>query len=148
MTLRLGDSNILLQPLCEYLGDDFVLESALVITVDPATEAQNAHTDTDGGERVWRDGLPLETNPAQKKTDTSFASPSSTKWTFFSPKKTVESAAIPSPGRRGQPLSARSLTAASRDLRAAVLLPPDTEREALHAVHAVGSSVIFMVILW
>ena len=67
MTLRLGDSNILLQPLCEYLGDDFVLESALVITVDPATEAQNAHTDTDGGERVWRDGLPLETNPAQKK---------------------------------------------------------------------------------
>ena len=49
MTLRLGDSNILLQPLCEYLGDDFVLESALVITVDPATEAQNAHTDTDAG---------------------------------------------------------------------------------------------------
>ena len=47
MTLRLGDSNILLQPLCEYLGDDFVLESALVITVDPATDAQNAHTDTD-----------------------------------------------------------------------------------------------------
>ena len=60
---------------------------------------------------------------------------------FFSPLPlTVESAAMPSPGRRGQPLSARSLTAASRDLRAAVLLPPDTEREALHAVHAVGSS--------
>ena len=81
MTLRLGDSNILLQPLCEYLGDDFVLESALVITVDPATEAQNARTDTDRGERwVWRDGpgetvnrwkkKPLETNPAPQKKQT------------------------------------------------------------------------------
>ena len=49
MTLRLGDSNVLLEPLCEYLGADFVLESALVIPVDPATAAQNAHTDTDAG---------------------------------------------------------------------------------------------------
>lgn len=56
MTLRLGDSNILLQPLCEYLGDDFVLESALVITVDPATEAQNAHTDTDAGSLLGVEG--------------------------------------------------------------------------------------------
>ena len=110
--------------------------------------AERAHrygrrgTGVEGWAATWNQSSP------KKKTDTSFASPSSTKWTFFSPQKTVESAAIPSPGRRGQPLSARSLTAASRDLRAAVLLPPDTEREALHAVHAVGSSVIFMVILW
>lgn len=146
MTLRLGDSNILLQPLCEYLGDDFVLESALVITVDPATEAQNARTDTDRGERwVWRDGpgetvnrwkkKPLETNPAPQKKQTHRLHHHLPQNGFFvSPQKTVESAAIPSPGRRGQPLSARSLTAASRDLRAAVLLPPDMEREALHAV--------------
>ena len=44
---RLGESNVLLEPLSRYLGDDFVLESALVISVDQQTEAQNAHTDTD-----------------------------------------------------------------------------------------------------
>jgi len=43
----LGKSNVLLEPLSEYLGDDFVLESALVITVDGGTEGQNAHTDTE-----------------------------------------------------------------------------------------------------
>ena len=55
---RLGKSNVLLEPLSEYLGDDFVLESALVITVDGGTEGQNAHTDTDARqERNWRSGV-------------------------------------------------------------------------------------------
>eukprot|EP00435_Cladocopium_sp_Y103_P027777 s535_g6.t2 len=48
----LGESNMLLEPLSEYLGEDFVLESALVITVDQETEAQNAHTDTDASRNI------------------------------------------------------------------------------------------------
>ena len=43
----LGQSSCLLEPLSEYLGDDFVLESALVITVSAGTAAQNAHLDTE-----------------------------------------------------------------------------------------------------
>ena len=50
---RLGKSNVLLEPLSEYLGDDFVLESALVITVDGGTEGQNAHTDTEARQETF-----------------------------------------------------------------------------------------------
>lgn len=52
---RLGKSNVLLEPLSEYLGDDFVLESALVITVDGGTEGQNAHTDTEARQETFLD---------------------------------------------------------------------------------------------
>eukprot|EP00438_Fugacium_kawagutii_P014976 Skav220235 [mRNA] locus=scaffold4245:73140:77598:- [translate_table: standard] len=56
--VRLGESNVLLEPLSEYLGRDFVLESALIITVAAGTEAQNAHTDTDAGHGLaGRDGV-------------------------------------------------------------------------------------------
>ena len=50
---RLGKSNALLEPLSEYLGDDFILESALVITVDGGTEGQNAHTDTEARQETF-----------------------------------------------------------------------------------------------
>ncbi|CAK8993701.1 unnamed protein product [Durusdinium trenchii] len=43
----LGEDGELLEVLAEYLGEDFELESALIITVDGNTEAQNAHTDTE-----------------------------------------------------------------------------------------------------
>ncbi|CAJ1338817.1 unnamed protein product [Effrenium voratum] len=43
----LGEGAELLPLLSGYLGPDFVLESALVITVDGQTPAQNAHTDTE-----------------------------------------------------------------------------------------------------
>eukprot|EP00434_Breviolum_minutum_P027233 symbB.v1.2.024084.t1/scaffold2256.1/size84244/1 len=49
----LGKSNALLEPLSEYLGDDFILESALVITVDGGTEGQNAHTDTEARQETF-----------------------------------------------------------------------------------------------
>ena len=43
----LGRAKALLSPVSEYLGPDFVLESALVITVEGGTSTMNAHTDTE-----------------------------------------------------------------------------------------------------
>ncbi|CAE7199563.1 Abcd3 [Symbiodinium sp. CCMP2592] len=43
----LGRDKALLAPLSDCLGQDFVLESALVISVDGGTSSMNAHTDTE-----------------------------------------------------------------------------------------------------